>query len=195
VLTSADLRAAVALTLLLLTAPAQAADLLHRPKVHVAVGMGASFDKGSPNPTPDRPITAFLFTLGIGDHLLGLDLRSCANGATQMQVSRLSGELVGVGRPLVLLLDRPGYGYRVLRTASLDLGLGIERVSIALQSDWRFGVVAGSHIDLPLGPEGTGKELRLRLGVRRLVATKGTIGSLTTRDTTLEAYGQLAFVF
>jgi hypothetical protein len=196
VLTCASLRALV--VLLLLTAPAQAADLFHRPKVHVALGLGASFDKGPSNPKPDRPITAFLFTLGIGDHLLGLDLRSCANaptGPAPMQLSRLSGELVGVVRPLVLFLDRPGYGYRVLRTASVDLGFGIERVSISLESDWRFGLVAGGHIDLPVGPEGTGKELRVRLGVRRLVATKGTVGSLTTGDTTLEAYGQVAFVF
>jgi hypothetical protein len=179
--------------LLLLATPAQAADLLHRPKVHVAVGMGASIDRGAPNPHPDDPVTAFLFTLGIGDALLGLDLRSCANGATQVQVSRLSGELVGVLRPLTLL-DRPGYGFRVLRTASLDLGLGVERVSISLQSDWRVGLVVGTHVDLPLGPP-VGKELRLRLGVRRLIATQGDIAGVPARDTTLEAYAQAAFVF
>jgi len=180
-------------TLLLLASPVQAADLLHRPKVHVAVGLAASFDRNAPNPKPDDPITAFLFTLGVGDALLGLDLRSCANGATQMQLSRLSGELVGVLRPLAIL-DRSGYGYRVLRTVSVDLGAGMERVSLQLQSDWRAGLVLGAHFDVPLGPASS-KELRLRLGVRRLVATEGTIAALPARDTTLEAYGQAAFVF
>jgi len=183
------------LPFLLLAAPAQAADLLHRPKVHVAVGMAASIDRNAPNPRPGDPIAAFLFTLGVGDGFLGLDLRSCANGATQMQLSRLSGELVGVFRPLVLArMDRPGYGYRVLRTASLDLGAGVERVSLSLQSDWRAGLVVGGHIDLPVGPAAS-KELRLRLGVRRLVATEGTIARLPARDTTMEVYGQAAFVF
>jgi hypothetical protein len=187
------LRSLLPVLLLLVATPARAADLLHRPKVHLAVGLGASFDRNPPNPTPDRPLTAFLFTLGVGDALLGLDLRSCATGASQRQLSRLSGELVGVVRPGVLL-DRPGYGYRVLRTASVDLGAAIERVSVSLDSDWRKGLVLGAHVDLPIGPP-TGKELRLRLGVRRLIATQGEIAGVPARDTTLEVYGQAAFVF
>jgi hypothetical protein len=110
-----------------------------------------------------------------------------------MQLGRLSGELVGVLRPLSAL-DGPGYGHRVLRTASVDLGIGIERVSQSLQSDWRTGLVLGAHFDVPLGPPAD-KELRLRLGVRRLVATEGTISAIPARDTTVELYGQAAFVF
>ena len=92
-------------------------------------------------------------------------------------------------------LDRPGYGYRVLRTASVDLGAGVERVSISPESDWRAGLILGTHVDLPLGPMGASKELRLRLGVRRLVATNGTLSGVPAQDTTLELYGQAAFVF
>jgi hypothetical protein len=183
------------LPLLLLATPAHAADLLHRPKVQVALGLAASLDRAAPNPTPGDPVTAFLFTLGVGDGLLGLDLRSCANGASQVQIGRISGELVGVLRPLTLLVDRGGYSYRVLRTASVDLGAGFERVSISLQSDWRWGLVFGTHIDVPLSPAGATKELRLRLGVRRLLATEGTIGGVPAQDTTLELYAQAAFVF
>lgn len=188
-------RFTAALLLLALPSTARAQDFWReRPKVQVALGLGASFDGNAPNPHPDRPLSAFFFGVGIGDELLGLDLRSFANGATQMQLGRLSLELVGVLRPVVVLA-REGYGYRVLRSASVDLGVGVERDSVALDSDWRAGLLLGAHFDLPIGPAGATKELRLRLGVRRLFAGSGSVGDISVKDSTVELYGQAAFVF
>src|SRR5205814_943925 len=145
------------------------------------------------NPHPDRPLSAFYFGLGIGDGLLGLELRSFANGATQMQLGRLSLELVAVARPLARL-TREGYGFRVLRTAGLALGPGLERASVSMQSGWRAGALLGAHLDLPIGPAAP-KELRLRLGARRLVATHTSVADIVVKDSTVELYGQVAFVF
>jgi hypothetical protein len=190
------LRPLAAILLLALATPARAQDVWHeRPKVQVALGLGASIDGNSPNPHPDRPLPGFYFAVGIGDGLLGLELRSFANGATQQQLSRLSLELVGVVRPLARVA-REGYGYRVLRSLGADLGPGAERAAVSEDSAWRVGLVVGAHGDVPLGPADTGKELRLRLGVRRLVAGSGAVSStITVKDSTLEMYGQIAFVF
>jgi len=188
------LRLPIALLVLALPSAARAQDFWReRPKVQVAVGLGASIDGNAPNPHPDRPVSAFFFSVGIGDELLGLDLRSFANGATQMQLGRLSLELVGVIRPLAPVA-REGYGYRVLRSASLDLGAGIERDSLAQDADWRAGLLLGAHADLPIGPAAP-KELRLRLGVRRLVAGSGSVSTVAVKDSTAELYAQVAFVF
>jgi catechol 2,3-dioxygenase-like lactoylglutathione lyase family enzyme len=188
------LRLAIALLLVTIASPARAQDFWReRPKVQVALGLGASFDDATPNPHPDRPVSAFFFTVGIGDRLLGLDFRSFANGATQTQLGRLSLELVGVFRPFAVL-DRAGYGYRVLRSASFDLGTGLERDSLAQSEDWRVGLLLGLHADLPIGPPAE-KELRLRLGARRLVAGSGTVAAVAVKDSTVELYGQVAFVF
>jgi catechol 2,3-dioxygenase-like lactoylglutathione lyase family enzyme len=189
-----SLRLTAALVLLALPSTARAQDFWReRPKVQVALGLGASFDGNAPNPHPDHPVSAFFFGLGIGDQLLGLDLRSFANGATQMQLGRISLELVGVIRPLAPMA-REGYGYRVLRSASVDLGVGVERASVAQTSDWRTGLLLGAHGDLPIGPEAL-KELRLRLGVRRLFAGTGSVSDIPVQDSTVELYGQVAFVF
>jgi hypothetical protein len=195
VVTSAALRLLALPLLLALAAPARAQDPWHeRPKVQVALGLGASIDDNAPNPHPGHPVSAFFFGVGIGDGLLGLDLRTFANGATQMQLGRLSLELVGSLRPMAGL-ERVGYGNRVLRTAALDVGAGAERASLAQVADWRAGLVLGAHGDLPIGPAGAPKELRLRLGLRRLIAGRGAVSDVAVKDSTVEIYGQLAFVF
>jgi hypothetical protein len=171
----------------------RAAGLLERPRFQVAVGMGASLDRNAPNPNPDRPIASFFFTGGLGAGLLGLDFRAFANGATKVQVTRLALELVGVVRPLAPI-GGEGYGFRVLRSLSADLGAALERVSLDVKSDWRRGLVLGGHGDLPIGPAGP-KELRLRLGARRMLGNRGTVASIEVADSALELYGQLAFVF
>jgi hypothetical protein len=189
------LRLLLIIPLLALAGPARAQEIWYqRPKAQVAVGMGASLDRNAPNPRPGRPVSAFFFGVGLGDGLLGLDLRSFANGASQTQIGRLSLELVAVLRPLSRLA-REGYGFRVLRTASVDVGPAVERVSLAQVSDWRTGLLLGAHADLPIGPAGVPKELRLRLGVRRLLAAQGTVSNIPVKDSTVEIYGQLAFVF
>jgi hypothetical protein len=185
-----------ALALVSLAAPrrAVAADLYLRPKFQVAVGLGASIDRNSPNPRPDQPLTAFFFTAGLGDGLWGFDLRSFANGATKVQVTRLSFELVGVLRPFASV-DGDDYGRRVLRLLAADAGLALERVSLEVDSDWRRGLVIGAHGDLPIGRAGVPKELRLRLGVRRMLGTHGSVTSIDVADSAVELYGQMAFVF
>lgn len=185
---------ALAVAMVALPRRAAAADLLLRPKFRVAVGMGASIDRNSPNPRPDRPLTAFFFTAGLGDGLWGLDLRSFANGATKVQVTRLSLEAVGVLRPLATL-EGDDYGHRLLRLLALDGGVAAERVSLEVESDWRKGLVLGAHADLPIGPAAMPKELRLRLGVRRMLGSHGSVTSIPVADSAVELYGQLAFVF
>jgi hypothetical protein len=188
----------VSLLALVAFAPlAQAApDLLTRPKFQIAVGLGASIDRAAPNPHPDRPLTSFFFGAGLGAGLLGFDLRSFANGASKVQVTRLSLELVAVVRPLVLAMsDSEHYLARVARSASLDLGPAFERVSQAAAADWRQGVLLGAHVDLPVGTPGSAKELRLRLGGRRMIGTTASLSDTPIVDTTVELYGQLAFVF
>jgi hypothetical protein len=181
-----------------LTAPGVARaepDLYHRPRFDVAVGFGGSVDRGAPNPHPDRAVTSFFFSLGLGDGLFGVDLRSFGNGATKAQVNRVSYDLVGVVRPLAAFGDRPGYRFRVARTASFDVGPSFERVSLASDAGWRAGALLGAHVDLPIGPADATKELRLRLGVRRMFGTATDVTSYAISDTTGELYAQIAFVF
>jgi hypothetical protein len=167
-----------------------------RPRLNVALGLGASLDPNTPNPTPDRPITGFFFAAGLGDGGIGLDLRSFANGATAMQITRLAVELVAVLRPLEpWQRGRDGYAARVLRAASLDLGPSLERVSRGHYAGRHFGLMFGGHLDFPIGDAGQPRELRLRVGARHLHAGSITIGDDTVSDSTVELYGQLAFVF
>jgi hypothetical protein len=166
-----------------------------RPKFQVALGLGASF-RNDPNLHPDRPMSAFFFAAGLGDGAVGLDLRAFANGATFTQVTRLAVELVAVLRPMEpTMRGRSGYLVRVLRAASLDIGPSVERVSLGPASARRYGLMFGAHLDFPVAPEGVSKELRLRLGVRRLRAGETTLGDIPVNDSALELYGQLAFVF
>jgi hypothetical protein len=186
-----------ALVLALAPSPARAQPApLPRPKLNVALGLGASLDRNTPNPNPDRPITAFFFAAGVGDGGIGLDLRSFANGATAMQITRLAVELVAVLRPLEpWQRGRDSYAARVLRAASLDVGPSFERVSRARYAGRRVGLMVGGHLDFPIGDAGQPRELRLRVGARHLRAGTTTIGDDPVSDTTVELYGQLAFVF
>jgi hypothetical protein len=178
---------------LLGSAPARAESL--RPRFQIAVGMGLSLD-GPPNPAPDDPVPAYFFSAGLGAGLLGLELRSFANAGDKQQVVRISAELVAVVRPLAPALgDRPGYGFRVLRSLSFTAGPATEKVGLGVDATWRTGGVGGVHVDLPVGPSGSDKELRLRLGARRMVAESVTVTAIPIRDSELELYAQIAFVF
>lgn len=197
-------RLVVAFVLLLLAAPARAQsvqsddpgpDLYRRPRFSLAVGLGASIDHTAGNPRPDQPQPAFFFTAGLGDGLFGLDLRSFGNGATKVQVTRVSLEAVLALRPFALLAPRVDYPTRVVRTLSLDVGPCLERVAKDVKSAWRSGPVIGTHVDLPLGYADAAKELRVRLGLRHLSASTATLTSMPVTNSDLELYGQLAFVF
>jgi hypothetical protein len=194
-------RLAVTIVLLLLAAPARAqsvddtADLYRRPRFSVAIGLGASVDHTAGNPHPDRPQPAFFFSAGLGDGLFGLDLRSFGNGATKVQVTRVSLEAVLALRPFALLPPREDYLTRVVHTVSLDVGPCLERVAKDVKSDWRSGAVVGAHVDLPLGYADAAKELRVRLGLRSMYGTTATLTGMPVTDSDVELYGQLAFVF
>ena len=178
-------------------APARAADFLTvRPMFDVALGMGASIDRGAPNPHPDLPIPSFFFSGGLGAGMWGLELRSFANGASTQQINRVSLELLGVVRPFAPLgRGNDAYPWRVLRTLAVQLGPAAEHVSFSVYEDWRDGAALGGHCDLPIGPPGEAKELRVRLGVRRMLGSTGTITMMHVGDSALELYAQAAFVF
>jgi hypothetical protein len=187
--------APLVLALLAVSTPARAVNP-ERPKFQVALGLGASVDHNLPNPHPDRPISAFFFAAGLGGGGLGLDLRAFANGATTVQVTRLAVELVLALRPFEpWTRDRTGYRARVLRAASIDLGPSVERVALGPVSARRTGLMLGAHLDFPVGEEGLSKEMRVRAGVRRLRAGSVILGDVLVEDSSLELYGQLAFVF
>ena len=176
--------------------PVPAAFPAPRPQFQVAVGMGASIDHNEGQANPDAPVPSFFFAAGLGGGLIGLDVRSFANGAVMAQIARLSLELLGVVRPLIpVAKGRSDYGSRVLQSFSVAVGPAFERVSLGLQADGRFGASLGAHLDLPIGPAGASKEMRLRLGVRRMFAGAATVNEMPVKDTKVEVYAQLAFVF
>ena len=177
-------------------ARADEVSLTVRPRFQVAVGMGASIDRAPPNPTPGRPLPAFFFSAGLGDGFWGADVRSFGNGASQSQVSRLSLEIVAAVRPLVLVVGaREGYLFRVARSLSVTVGPAYEHVSQRFNADGRLGAVLGAHVDLPIGYATARKELRVRLGARRMFGAHGQLKELRVGDSTLELAAQLAFVF
>jgi hypothetical protein len=187
------LRLTPALAAVALAAPA-AAQPIARPKFEVAIGMGTSFDGNAPN-RPDNPITSFFFTAGLGDGLFGLDLRSFANGASNVQVTRISVEIAGLVRPFALLESVPGYGGRVLRALAIHAGPAYERVSLGMAAEPRFGAAVGADVDLPLGEAGLYKGVHVRIGVRRMLGEVVKLDDLAVHDSSAEVYGQLAFVF
>jgi hypothetical protein len=178
---------------LLVSAPVAAVE---RPRFQAAIGLGVSEDRTLPDPPPHRLLSSFFFSGGFwGDGLAGVDLNLFANGAPTSRVNRIAGELVLVLRPMARRLDQhAGYTARVLRTLAVEAGPALERVGKGFNSDDRFGVVLGAHVDLPIGPP-SDKELRLRLGVRRMLAQEVMIGEDTVGDSAVEAYGMLAVVF
>jgi hypothetical protein len=171
---------------------ARAARADERPKFQVGIGLGASIE---PDASADDPLPAFFFVGGFGDGLLGVDLRVFANGATTSQVNRTAGEVVLAVRPLSPWMTSERYDQRVLRTVAVTAGPAYERVARGRPSDERLGLVLGLHLDLPLVPAAVRRDLRARVGVRRLIATRATLGENTVEDSVLELYGMLALVF
>lgn len=186
-------RASLLVAALVIAAPAVAAP---RPKFQVAVGMGASQDRTMPDPPPHTLMTAFFFSGGVwGDAPAGLDVRLFANAAPTARVNRIAGELVLAARPMAVALpDSNAYGARVLRTVSADVGPALERVNKGFDSARRLGLVLGAHVDLPIGPS-IEKELRLRLGFRRMLARTVTVGDLSVGDSEWELFAMVGVVF
>ena len=178
-----------------------------RPRLELAVGMGASLDDAGLGPSGVQPIPAFFVMGGFGDGPIGVDLGLFANSATgrfrapDVPVDRIAVDAMVVLRPGAHLpADGARYDRRVVRTAAIDIGPAFERASrIARgpESVNRFGVRVGGHVDLPLTAAAAISELRLRLGVRRFVgsSTRTFPGGDPAPDTRGEVFAALAAVF
>ena len=190
-------------------APGEATEaaLPWRPRLSLAAGMGITFDAtGSTGGT--HTIPAFFAVGGFGDGLMGFDLGSFASSASGRfpagtnPVDRLALDAFGVVRPAARLA--PGnrrYGWRLLRTAAAEVGLGLEREGRVTGSGSRLALNTGARVELPLTRAGEASELRLRLAVRRDVGlfTPKLYGA-TASDVTLvgdssELYAALAVIF
>jgi hypothetical protein len=166
-----------------------------RPRMSLAVGMGATFDAAG-FAGGDHAIPAFLAVGGFGDGLAGLDLGSFASSAsgrfhagTDNPVDRLALDAFGVIRPAARLAPNDHrYHLRVLRTAVTGSGS-------------RFALHTGARIELPLTRAGEASELRLRLAVRRAVGlytpklSGATPGDVTSVGDSTEIYAALAVIF
>jgi hypothetical protein len=157
-------------------------ELAKRPRLSVAVGMGSTFDDaGFSDGTHAIPV--FVATGGFGDGLVGVDFEVSATSAigryrTQDPVDRVSLAGFAVVRPAAPL--RPfdhRYRWRVLRTAALELGQGLERDGRTLAAGYRGFFHLGARVELPLTPLGGTSELRVRLAAGR------NLGQYTPRVT------------
>jgi hypothetical protein len=149
-----------------------ARELAARPRMSLAVGMGSSFDAvGFGSGT--HAIPAFFATGGFGDGLVGFDFEAFASSAVGRfrnddPVDRLALDGFGVVRPAAPLRpDDHRYPMRVLRTAGLELGFGLERDGRTTESGSRFTVHLGARVELPLTLLGAPSQLRLRLAAAR----------------------------
>ncbi len=178
-----------------------------RPKLDVAVGMGASFDDAGLSAAGLSPVPAFFAMGGFGEGTLGGELGVFSNNATgryrqpNVPVDRLAFDAMVAIRPAAGAL--PGddrYRMRVLRTVAFDLGFGYERdsrITARPEEVNRFGVRIGGHVDLPLTPAGASSELRVRLAVRRLIGVweETFPDGDTAPDSRVEMFAALAAVF
>jgi len=188
-----------------------------RPRIELAVGMGASIDDTGLTKDGLSAIPSFFVMGGFGEGLVGLDFGLFTNSANgryrspNTPVDRLDVDAMLVVRPAMAGgglgagagSGASAYAFRVLRTAALDIGAGYERLSRIVASAEevsRVGLRVGAHIDVPLTPEpppGVGGELRLRLAARRLIGLSQTEfpGGFVVPDTRAELFAALAVVF
>jgi hypothetical protein len=180
-------------------------ELAARPRLSAAVGMGSTFDAtGFSGGT--HAVPAFFATGGFGDGLVGVDFEISASSAigryrTEDPVDRVALAGFAVVRPAAPL--RPSdqrYRMRVLRTAALELGTGLERDGRTLAAGYRGIIHLGARVELPLTPLGGTSELRLRLAAGRnlgLYTPRVTAASGVTEvgDTAGELCAALLTVF
>jgi hypothetical protein len=176
-----------------------------RPRLSLAVGMGASLDSTGFSDGA-HAIPAFFGVGGFGDGLVGFDLgafSSAASGrfhaSSAAPVDRLALDAFAVIRPAAgFRRDDPGYAVRVLHTVAAELGVGFERDGRTNGAGSRFQVHTGARVELPLTPAGRASELRLRLAFRRAVGlyTPRLAGDpVTAVGDSNEVYAALAVVF
>lgn len=180
-----------------------------RPRLSLAVGMGASLDaSGFINGA--HAIPAFFGVGGFGDGLLGVDLGAFSTAASGRfhsendgPVDRLGLDAFAVIRPAARVRpDDLRYPLRVLRTLAAEVGLGFERDGHTLASGTRFQIHTGARVELPLTAADRPSELRLRLAVRHAVGlytpyVSGGMGlnAVTAVGDSTELYAALAVVF
>jgi hypothetical protein len=160
-------------------APARAqVDGPPRPRMELAVGVGASLDDGGFDQAQGAAVPSFFVMGGFGGGTVGVDLGVFASSAagryhepSVLPVDRLGVQGILVVRPLAELWPADWrYGMRVVRLMAVDVGLGVERASRFVRASEtvnRIGSLIGLHFDLPLTPLGSSRELRLRLALRR----------------------------
>jgi hypothetical protein len=178
-----------------------------RPRIEIALGMGASIDDAGLRAAGLSAVPSFYATGGFGEGAFGVDLGLFANSATgryrspNVPVDRLGFDAMLVVRPFADFFPGDGrYRMRVLRAVALDLGLSYERDSRLAPGPEevdRFGSRVGVHIDVPLTPAEARSELRLRLTARRFVSASNVVfpGGDPAPDTHGELFAALAAVF
>ena len=171
-----------------------------RPAFLVAVAMGASIDSSWSASTQTFVSPTFAATLEFGDGPLGFGLRLLSSQASGRGADsgpdRLALDAMAAVRPWGTrrAAETLPWGSRALRTVTLDVGLAVERISKDAASDMRGGPVFGGHADLPLTAAAGDGELRLRLGVRRMLAGTRPLGTGQAGDST-EAFAGLVAAF
>jgi hypothetical protein len=177
---------------------------LTRPRLTIAIGMGATFESTGLVPARTEPVPAFFATGGVGaDWPVGVELGAYASSASgrfmneDQPLDRLALAAMGVVRPGAwpLALDDGRYGARCLRALGVELGLGIERDGTTVRAGSRWGLHTGARVELPLGPAGARKELRLRLGARRFQGFYTPQVGLVTVENAFDIYAALVSVF
>jgi hypothetical protein len=176
-----------------------------RPRLSLAVGMGASFDDTGLSPARTRAIPSFFAVGGFGDGFIGLDLAVFVSTATgrynppDAPFDRQAGEAMLVVRPMCHSVppDAVRWLPRVARTLGIELGGGFERDGRGQTAEHRFGFRVGGRLELPVTGASDPGQLRVRLAVRRFYG--GTVGTTDpnnpAKDSALELYGALAVVF
>jgi hypothetical protein len=185
-------------------------DLPPRPRMSLAVGMGATFDSTGFSDGA-HAIPSFFAVGGFGDGFVGFDLGAFASSASGRYVAaqgepvdRLALDAFAVIRPAAFVhRDDTDYGYRVLHTLAVELGEGFERDGRSMVAGSRWVVHTGARVEFPLTPAGLPSELRLRLAVRRAIGlytpevavAPGSTQEVTSVGNSTELYAALAVVF
>jgi hypothetical protein len=176
-----------------------------RPRLSLAVGMGASFDDTGLSPARTRAIPSFFAVGGFGDGFIGLDLAVFASTASgryrppDAPFDRQALDAMVVLRPLCHSLppDVVRLLPRIARTLGMELGGGFERDGNGQTAEHRFGFHLGGRLEPPLTAASDPSQLRVRLAVRRFYG--GTVGNSDpnnpAKDSALELYGALAVIF
>jgi len=180
----------------------------------MAVSMGVSRDSAGLVGGRTVEIPSFQVQIGAGQDLLGVEVWLFSNQASGRFHQKSTTTVAGNVTPVDMAVDRvavdallalhpfarqlalaTSWTQRLVRSATLNLGAGVENASVGPPSVVRFGTVAGLHVDLPLSPATASSDLRLRLSARRMFAASSQAGTVTVTDSKLEAFGGLALVF